>query len=70
MENTISRLLTAYENRKMSRRELVQGLALLAACSGIASAAGFEGNSINHISLYVSNLQRSTDFINAHSAAQ
>ena len=64
MENTISRLLTAYENKKMSRRELVQGLALLAACSGTASAAaaGFQGNSINHISLYVSNLQRSTDF--------
>jgi len=62
MENTISRLLEAYENRKMSRRELVQGLALLVACSGTASAAGFQGNSINHISLYVSNLQRSTDF--------
>src|SRR6201988_76891 len=62
MENTISRLLTAYENKKMSRRELVQGLALLAACSGTASAAGFQGNSINHISLQVSNLQRSTDF--------
>ena len=62
MENTISKLLEAYENRKMSRRELVQGLALLAACSGTASAAGFQGNSINHISLYVSNLQRSTDF--------
>ena len=62
MESTISRLLAAYENRKMSRRELVQGLALLAACSGTASAAGFQGNSINHISLYVSNLQRSTDF--------
>jgi catechol 2,3-dioxygenase-like lactoylglutathione lyase family enzyme len=62
MENTISKLLEAYENRKMSRRELVQGLALLAACSGKASAAGLQGNSINHLSLYVSNLQRSTDF--------
>lgn len=62
MESTISKLLAAYENRKMSRRELVQGLALLAACSGTASAAGFQGNSINHLSLYVSNLQRSTDF--------
>jgi catechol 2,3-dioxygenase-like lactoylglutathione lyase family enzyme len=62
MESTISKLLAAYENRKMSRRELVQGLALLAACSGTASAAGFQGNSINHVSLYVSNLQRSTDF--------
>jgi catechol 2,3-dioxygenase-like lactoylglutathione lyase family enzyme len=62
MKSTISRLLEAYENRKMSRRELVQGLALLAASSAAAEAAGFQGNSINHVSLYVSNLQRSTDF--------
>src|SRR5437879_379267 len=62
MKSTISRLLDAYENRKMSRRELVQGLALLAASSATASAAGFQGNSINHLSLFVSNLQRSTDF--------
>jgi catechol 2,3-dioxygenase-like lactoylglutathione lyase family enzyme len=62
MKNTISKLLEAYENRKMSRRDLVQGLALLAASSGTASAAGFQGNSINHVSLFVGNLQRSTDF--------
>jgi catechol 2,3-dioxygenase-like lactoylglutathione lyase family enzyme len=40
----------------------VRGLALLAAGSSDASAAGFESNSINHVSLYVSNLQRSTEF--------
>jgi catechol 2,3-dioxygenase-like lactoylglutathione lyase family enzyme len=62
MKGTISRLLEAYETGKMSRRDLVQGLALLAASTGTASAAGFQGNSVNHISLYVSNLQRSTDF--------
>ena len=62
MKSTISRLLEAYENGKMSRRALVQGLAMLAAGSGTASAAGFQGNSVNHISLQVSNLQRSTDF--------
>src|SRR5499426_4831789 len=62
MTNTISRLLEAYEKGKMSRRQLVQGLALLAAGSSTAEAAGFEGNSVNHISLQVSNLQRSTDF--------
>jgi catechol 2,3-dioxygenase-like lactoylglutathione lyase family enzyme len=62
MKGTISKLLEAYERGKMSRRELVQGLALLAAGSGTASAAGFQGNSVNHISLQVSNLQRSTDF--------
>jgi catechol 2,3-dioxygenase-like lactoylglutathione lyase family enzyme len=62
MKNTISTLLEAYEKGKMSRRALIQGLAVLAASSGTAEAAGFQGNSINHISLQVSNLQRSTDF--------
>jgi catechol 2,3-dioxygenase-like lactoylglutathione lyase family enzyme len=62
MKRTISRLLEAYENGKMSRRDLVQGLALMAASAEAASAAGFQGNSVNHISLYVSNLERSTNF--------
>ena len=62
MKSTISKLLHAYESGKMSRRDLVQGLALLAAGSETASAAGFQGDSINHLSLFVSNLQRSTDF--------
>ena len=62
MKSVISKLLTAYETGKMSRRDLVQGLALLAASSGTASAAGFQGNSINHISLFVGNLERSTEF--------
>jgi len=62
MTSAISRLLASYENGKLSRRDLVQGLALLAAGSGTASAAGFQGSVINHVSLYVSDLQRSTDF--------
>src|SRR6266699_5249067 len=62
LKNTISKLLEAYEKGKMSRRVLIQGLAVLAASSGTAAAAGFQGNSINHISLQVGNLQRSTDF--------
>jgi catechol 2,3-dioxygenase-like lactoylglutathione lyase family enzyme len=62
MKSTISQLLTAYETGKMSRRDLVQGLAVLAASAATASAAGFQGNSINHVSLFVSNLERSTDF--------
>jgi catechol 2,3-dioxygenase-like lactoylglutathione lyase family enzyme len=62
MKNTISKLLEAYENGKLSRRELIGGLALLAAGAGTAEAAGFQGSSINHVSLFVSNLQRSTDF--------
>jgi glyoxylase I family protein len=62
MNSTISKLLATYENGKLSRRDLVQGLALLAAGSSTLSAAGFQGKSINHVSLYVSDLQKSTDF--------
>src|SRR5579862_2468586 len=62
MKSTISKLLKTYENGKLSRRDLVQGLALLTAGAGAASAAGFQGGVINHVSLYVGDLQRSTDF--------
>src|SRR5260370_693305 len=62
MEHTIYRLLIRYETGKLGRRDLVRGLALLAAGSGAASAAGFQGSTINHVSLYVSDLQRSTEF--------
>jgi len=62
MEHTISRLLKAYENGKLHRRDLVKGLTLLAAGSGSASAAGFQSNGINHVSLQVSDLQRSSEF--------
>ena len=62
MTSAISKLLETYENGRLSRRELVQGLALLAASSSTASAAGFQGNTINHVSLAVSDVQKSTDF--------
>ena len=62
MEHTISTLLKAYENGKLHRRDLVKGLALLAAGAGSASAAGFQSNGINHVSLQVSDLQRSSEF--------
>ena len=62
MTDTISRLLKTYEEGKLSRRALVQGLALLAAGAETASAAGFQGSSIHHVSLYVSDMQRSTDY--------
>jgi hypothetical protein len=39
MTDTISKRLASYEEGGMSRRDLVQGLALLAAGAGTASAA-------------------------------
>ena len=63
MESTISKMLETYEKGKLSRRQLVQGLALMVAGSTAMSAAEeFKGVSINHVSLNVSNLERSTDF--------
>jgi catechol 2,3-dioxygenase-like lactoylglutathione lyase family enzyme len=64
MQHMISGLLKSYEEKKLSRRQLVEGLALLAAGAGSASAAtaGFQTSTINHVSLYVSDLQRSTEF--------
>ena len=63
MENTISTLLACYENGGLSRRDLVRGLALLAGRGVRGSrAAGFQGSSIDHVSLSVSDLKASGDF--------
>jgi glyoxylase I family protein len=65
MEPIISDLLTRFEKGSLSRRELVQGLAMLAA-SGTAAAAqqdiDFKSADIDHVSIHVADLQRSVDF--------
>jgi catechol 2,3-dioxygenase-like lactoylglutathione lyase family enzyme len=66
MEAIISNLVANFEKGVLSRRELIRGLALLAAASGTASAGlqqpGFKGAKIDHISIQVTNLRRSIDF--------
>jgi catechol 2,3-dioxygenase-like lactoylglutathione lyase family enzyme len=65
MESIISNLLTRFEKGSLSRRELVQGLVMLAA-SGTAAAAqediDFKSADIDHVSIQVADLQRSVDF--------
>src|SRR5947207_4017285 len=65
MESIISSLLSQFEKGSLSRRELVSGLALLAA-GGTAAAAqneiDFKTADIDHISIQVADLQRSVDF--------
>ena len=65
MEPTISDLLSSYEKGSLSRRQLVQGLALLAA-SGTAATAqediDFKTAEIDHVSIQVADMQRSVDF--------
>jgi len=65
MESIISNLLSRFEKGSLSRRELVHGLALLAASGTAASAqedTNFKTANIDHVSVQVGNLQRSIDF--------
>ena len=65
MESIISNLLARFEKGSLSRRELVQGLAMLAV-SGTAAAAqddvDFKTATVDHVSIQVADLQRSIDF--------
>ena len=62
----ISNLLTRFEKGALSRRELVQGLTLLAAAGGTSAAqaqsAGLKAAKIDHVSIQVSDLPRSIAF--------
>jgi catechol 2,3-dioxygenase-like lactoylglutathione lyase family enzyme len=66
VEAIISNLVKNFEKGALTRRELIQGLAMLTAASGTAAAGlqetGFKGARIDHVSIQVRNLQRSIDF--------
>lgn len=64
MEHEISGLLKQYEHGALTRRQLVQGLTLMAVAGSSASAAagGFAATTINHVSIQVSDLKRSVEF--------
>jgi catechol 2,3-dioxygenase-like lactoylglutathione lyase family enzyme len=67
MEAVISNLLSSFEKGTLTRRELMQGLALVATASRAASAAQpqtsvIKGARIDHVSIQVSDLKRSVDF--------
>src|SRR5262245_11888779 len=65
MQSIISNLLSRFEKGSLSRRDLVQGLAMLAASGTAASAQDsidFKAANIDHVSVQVGNLQRSIDF--------
>ena len=68
MEHLIAKVLTSYEQGKLSRRQLIQGLAALAAATEVARGAGstFKGMALNHIAIRVTNVQRSRDFYQKH----
>jgi catechol 2,3-dioxygenase-like lactoylglutathione lyase family enzyme len=62
MEHLVSDLVRRFERGGLTRRELVQALALVALAGQTASAAGLQGTSINHVSVLVNDLPRSIDF--------
>ena len=65
MESIISDLVTRFEKGSLSRRELVSGLAMLAAGTTAAAAQediDFKDADIDHVSIHVADMQRSIDF--------
>jgi catechol 2,3-dioxygenase-like lactoylglutathione lyase family enzyme len=67
MEAMISNLLSRFERGALSRRELVQGLAVLAASGGASAQAqgqepALKGAKIDHISIQVTDLPKSIAF--------
>ncbi len=66
MNPTIDRLISQYEARRMSRRELVASLASLVAVAAVAPVAAqsqvAQGASLNHASIAVTDVERSADF--------
>ena len=67
MEAIISNLLNRFERGALTRRELIQGLAMLTAASGTATDAqvpdvNIKGAKIDHVSIQVNDLTRSVAF--------
>jgi len=64
MEAIISNLLNRFEKGALSRRDLVQGLTLLAAGSAAAEAQtpGLKAAKIDHVSIQVTDLPRAVAF--------
>ena len=65
MEHIINRLLQDYEHGKLTRRQLIQTLAVGAtAVAGVASVEAAPANAtyINHVSMQVADYRKSRDF--------
>ena len=67
MDERIETLVTAFEEKRVTRRELVAALTALAGGATTAPAAAqvaqaAQGQSLNHVSLAVTDVERSADF--------
>ena len=68
MKQIISNMLASYEHGKLGRRQLIRGLAAIAAAAYAAPVSGstFHGMALNHIAIRVTSVQRSRDFYQKH----
>ena len=64
MEQLVSDLVTRFERGRLSRRELITALAMVAAGGAAPQAAALKSGSINHTSVLVSDMARSMEFYN------
>jgi len=68
MEHIINNLLQDFERGRLTRRQLIQSLALAATAAGAAASAaaeegqGFEAIAVNHISYQVKDYTKTRDF--------
>jgi catechol 2,3-dioxygenase-like lactoylglutathione lyase family enzyme len=64
MNRTIEGLLNTYEDGKISRRDLIASLSALSLAPTLAHAqeSSIRATTLNHVTLYVSDVERSTRF--------
>jgi catechol 2,3-dioxygenase-like lactoylglutathione lyase family enzyme len=66
MDSIIADLVTRFDSGTLSRRELIQGLTVLAAAGGASQASAqttpFKSTRIDHISIQVTDMARSREF--------
>jgi len=67
MENVVAKLLEDFERGRVTRRQLIKSLALIAAAARAAAASeeesnGFKSVAVNHISYQVNDYAKTRDF--------
>ena len=68
METSIANLLSGYENGKLSRRQLISALALMASVAGsgisapVTPPAPLPASTVNHIAITVADLKKSSEW--------
>ena len=66
MQQIVSRMLESYEQSRVRRRQLIQGLAAITSGYAPASESTFQGMALNHIAIRETDVQRSRDFYQKH----